>query len=70
MKNFGAMLMIVGYLCMASAVISGVGYGLYLLGVVGLTFGLAAWSGFVLFAKLLGGGFVSLIVGGIMMYSK
>lgn len=70
MKTFGGILMIIGYLCMALAVMSGIGYGLYLLGVVGLTFGLAAWNGFVLFAKLLGGGFVSLLIGAIMAYSK
>ena len=48
---------------MALAVVSGIGYGLYLLGVVGLTFDPAAWAGFVLWAKMFGGGFVLYIVG-------
>lgn len=66
MKAFGEILIVIGYLCMALTTISGVGYGLYLLGAVGLAFGPAAWSGFVLFLKMFGGGLVSLLVGSIM----
>ena len=63
MKGIGLTLTVVGYLCMALAVLSGVGYGLYLLGSVGLAFGPAAWQGFLLFLKMFGGGLVSLLVG-------
>jgi hypothetical protein len=63
MKTFGAVLVVIGYLCMMLATLSGVGYGLYLLGAVGLAFGPAAWGGFVLFLKMFGGGIVSLLVG-------
>jgi hypothetical protein len=59
---FGAVV-VIGAILMALAVVSGIGYGLYLLGVVGLTFGPAAWAGFVLWAKMFGGGFVLYIVG-------
>jgi len=40
-----AALVIIGAILMGLAVVSGIGYGLYLLGVVGLTFGPAAWLG-------------------------
>lgn len=63
MKAIGSVAIIIGAILMALAVVSGIGYGLYLLGVVGLTFGPAAWAGFVLWAKMFGGGFVLYIVG-------
>lgn len=63
MKVAGGIAVIIGAILMALAVVSGIGYGLYLLGVVGLTFGPAAWAGFVLWAKMFGGGFVLYIVG-------
>lgn len=63
MKALGAILVVLGYLGMALATISGIGYGLYLMGVVGLTFGVAAWGGFVLFLKMFVGGIVSLFAG-------
>lgn len=59
---FGA-IVVIGTIMMALAIVSGIGYGLYLLGVVGLTFGPAALAGFVLWAKMCGGGFVLYIVG-------
>jgi len=65
MKAFGAILIILGYIAMALATISGFGYSLYLMGVVGITFGPAAWAGFVLFLKLLVGGFVTLFAGAL-----
>ena len=66
MKAFGAILVVIGYLCLALATISGIGYGLYLLGAVGMAFGPAAWQGFLLFIKMFGGGLVSLIVGSVL----
>jgi hypothetical protein len=60
---FFGIVVVIGAILMALAVVSGIGYGLYLLGVVGLTFGPAAWAGFVLWAKMFGGGFVLYIVG-------
>ena len=56
-------LVVIGYLSMTLAVISGIGYSLYLLGVVELTFGAAAWAGFLLWVKMMLGGLVSLVVG-------
>ena len=58
-----AALVILGAILMALAVVSGIGYGLYLQGVVGLTFGSAAWAGFVVWAKMFGGGFLLYILG-------
>ena len=58
-----AVVVIIAAIMMALAVISGIGYGLYLLGVVGLAFGPSAWAGFVLWAKMFGGGFLLYIVG-------
>jgi len=56
-------LVVIGYLSMTLAVVSGIGYSLYLLGVVELTFGAAAWAGFLLWVKMMLGGLVSLVVG-------
>lgn len=41
----------------------GIGYGLYLLGSIGLAFGPAAWGGFVVWAKMFGTGFLLYLVG-------
>lgn len=65
MKVVFPMLLIVGYALMALAFISGLGYGFYLLGVVELTFGKAAWGGFLLWAKMFFGGLLSVIVGAV-----
>lgn len=56
-------LVVIGYLSMALAFVSGIGYGLYLLGAVELTFGASAWAGFLLWVKMFVGGFISLLVG-------
>lgn len=69
MKAIGAVLVVIAYLAMALAVVSGIGYGLYLLGVVGIAFGPAAWAGFVLWAKMFFGGIVGLLVGFVMVAS-
>lgn len=68
MKAVFAILVVIGYIVMALALISGIGYGIYLLGVVELTFGKAAWGGFVLWAKMFFGGLISTAVGGIGMF--
>lgn len=65
MKAFDAILIVLGYIAMALATISGFGYFLYLMGVVGLAFGPAGWAGFVLFLKLLIGGLVTMFAGAI-----
>lgn len=65
MKGVFAVLVVIGWICMALAIVSGIGYGLYLLGVVGVSFGPAAWSGFVLWAKMFFGGLLSLVVGAV-----
>jgi len=56
-------LVVLGYMAMAIATVSGFGYALYNLGSVGLEAGVSAWMGFVLFTKLFGGGVVTLIAG-------
>ncbi|MNG23647.1 hypothetical protein D3C85_1283010 [compost metagenome] len=61
-----SVLILVGYVAVALAFFSGIGYALFLMGPGGVAVGVAAWSGFVLWAKLLVGGFVSMLVGGIM----
>jgi len=64
MKDKIAMaVMVLGYVMLALATISGIGYGLYNWGSVGLELGASAWLGFVLFGKMLGGGLVLLITG-------
>lgn len=65
MKGLFAVLVVIGYICMALAFICGLGYGFYLLGVVEIAFGKAAWGGFILWAKMFFGGLVSLVVGGV-----
>lgn len=60
---FFGIVVVIAAIMMALAVVSGIGYGLCLLGVAGLAFGPAAWAGFVLWAKMFGGGFVLYIVG-------
>lgn len=69
MKAFGGVLLGLGYLAIALAFISGLGYGLYLLGVVGMAFGPAAWAGFVLWAKMFFGGLLGCGVGAVMVAS-
>jgi len=63
LEKLSLILMVVGYALIALATISGIGYGLYNWGSVGLELGASAWLGFVLFAKMFGGGLVSLLFG-------
>jgi hypothetical protein len=63
MKSMFAIVMVVGYIAMALAFVCGLGYGFYLLGVVELTFGKAAWGGFLLWGKMFVGGLIALAVG-------
>ena len=65
MKIVFETLIVLGYICMSLAFICSLGYGLYLLGVVELTFGKAAWAGFVLWLKMIAGGFLSIAIGTI-----
>ncbi len=61
--SIGMALIILGYIMLALATISGIGYGLYNWGSVGLELGASAWMGFVLFMKMFGGGAIVLITG-------
>lgn len=63
MKAFGGILLVVGWLCVALAFVSGLGVGIYSLGVLNLAFGASAWAGFVIWMKMFIGGIASLIVG-------
>lgn len=65
MKTMFAALIVIGWVSMALAFVSGIGYGLYLVGVVELALGKAAWGGFLLWAKMFFGGAVALVVGGV-----
>jgi hypothetical protein len=70
MKSVFAILLVIGYIVAALAFVCGLGYGFYLLGVVELTFGQAAWGGFLLWAKVFFGGLLACIVGGIGTAAK
>lgn len=62
-------LMFMGIGMIILAQIGGVGYGLYLWGSVGLELGAAAWSGFVLWMKMIGTGILSILASvGIAAY--
>lgn len=66
MKALGGVLMVIGWLCVALAFVSGLGVGIYSLGVLNLAFGASAWAGFVVWLKMIVGGIVSLIVGFVL----
>ncbi len=66
MKALGGILLVVGWLCVALAFVSGLGVGIYSLGVLNLAFGASAWAGFVVWLKMIVGGFASLIVGFVL----
>lgn len=66
MKALGGILLVVGWLCVALAFVSGLGAGLYSLGVLNLAFGASAWAGFVVWLKMIVGGFASLIAGFVL----
>ncbi len=67
MKALGGILLVVGWLCVALAFVSGLGVGIYSLGVLNLAFGAAAWTGFVVWMKCFFGGIASFIIGGILL---
>ena len=66
MKALGGILLVLGWLCLALAFVSGLGVGIYSLGVLNLAFGASAWAGFVVWLKMIVGGFASLIVGFVL----
>lgn len=66
MKALGGILLVIGWLCVALAFVSGLGVGIYSLGVLNLAFGASAWAGFVVWLKMIVGGFASLIVGFVL----
>jgi hypothetical protein len=61
----GILLCIVGYVCMVTGTISGIGYALYSWA-HDVPLALALWNGFALFLKMLFGGLLSVIVGYIL----
>ena len=67
MKALGGILLVVGWLCVALAFVSGLGVGIYSLGVLNLAFGASAWAGFVVWMKCSFGGIASFIIGGILL---
>lgn len=70
MKALFGTLLVLGYIAMILAVVCGVGYGLYLFGVVELTIGKAAWTGFLLWVKMFFGGILACVVGYVGVLSK
>lgn len=70
MKAFFGVLAVIGVFMMGLSVVSGIGYALYLMGVVGLGFGAAAWAGFLLWLKMVLGGFVMYFVGLMVVGTK
>jgi hypothetical protein len=67
MAYFGGILIFLGWLFVALAFVSGLGFGIYALGVLNMTFGAAAWTGFVVWMKCFFGGIASFIIGGILL---
>ena len=65
MKNLGVILVLIGYIVMALAFISSLGFGFYLLA-QGVAFGVAGWSAFTLWLKMFFCGLGSLFVGGVL----
>lgn len=63
----GGILSLISWFAIDLAIIAGLGYGLYLFSVVGVTIGLAAWSGFVLWGVMTVLGFVGLFIGLLMV---
>lgn len=61
MQVLGALGIVIGYILLAFGLIISVGYGIYEW--QEHPFNVAAWSGFVMYLKCLGGGIVSLVVG-------
>lgn len=68
MKHLFATLLVIGYICAALAFVCGIGYALYLFGVVEMAVGKAMWSGFVLWAQMLVGGLITSAVGYVGIY--
>lgn len=66
MKGLGALLIVVGYICLAVATLTGIGGAIYFWA-DGLTLAKALWEGFVLFLKMIGGGLGSLVIGWILV---
>ena len=67
MAYLGGVLVFLGWLLVALAFVSGLGVGIYSLGVLNLAFGAAAWTGFVVWMKCFFGGIASFIIGGILL---
>jgi len=63
MKKISVTLLIAGYICISFGFIGGIGYAVYLAGPGGLPFGMALWSGFVLWIELFASGIVVVVVG-------
>ena len=68
MKHLFATLLVIGYICAALAFVCGIGYALYLFGVVEMAVGKAMWSGFVLWAQMLVGGLITSAVSWLCWY--
>lgn len=60
-------LVVIGVILMVVAQVTGIGVFLYDWGVNNVALGLAAWTGFVLWAKLLIGGFITYAVGAFLL---
>jgi len=61
--KIGMILISIGYVLAAIGAISGFGYTLYNWGSVGMELGPSAWAGFILFAKMVLGGIVTVMIG-------
>ena len=70
MAYFGGILIFLGWLFVALAFVSGLGFGIYALGVLNMAFGAAAWVGFVVWMKCFFGGIASFIIGGILLVNS
>lgn len=65
MKTIAGFLVIAGYICFAFGSFISIGYAAYLVGPGDLKPGMALWSGFVLWIKLMGAGVASIVIGAV-----
>ncbi len=62
-KNMGTIILVIGILAMSFSTVISIGYGLYLWGGLGGILSSSIWTAFLLWLKILGGGFLSILIG-------
>lgn len=70
MKALGYILIVIGSIVLVFSTVGSIGYGLYVWGGTGIPFAESAWTAFVLWMKLAGGGLVSTLIGFFLSYER